>query len=95
MKYRKFWLPTASAGGVLFFCLCDYANYPDVVIAFTFIWLYYAIFLITSHTSVSVHRDANGDLNIVDKESEDAVNHSATTKNSKHEDNQESIKAND
>jgi hypothetical protein len=67
MRYRKIWLPVASAGGILFFCFCDYVNHPDVAIVVTATWLYYAIFLITTYTSVSVCKDHNGDLIIVDK----------------------------
>jgi hypothetical protein len=89
LKYRKIWLPVTSAGGVLFFLFCDYASYPDAAIAFTFVWLYYAIFLITNYTSVSVYRDGNGDLIITDKK--DADNNDTNTKN---ENSHENIKTN-
>jgi hypothetical protein len=71
MSYRKIWLPVCSVAGILFFIFCDHVSYPDAAIAFTCIWLYYAIFLITNYTSVSVCRDENGDLIIVDKKEAD------------------------
>lgn len=92
MKYRKIWLPIASAGGILFFYLCDYTDYPDAALAITFIWLYYAIFLIVTHSSVSVHRDANGDLVITERKGKDAKHTNIV--NNENENNHENIKGN-
>jgi hypothetical protein len=62
LRYRRIWLPVASAAGVVFFALYDYVAHPVIASAFVFAWLYYALFLICRYTSVEVCRDEQGNI---------------------------------
>jgi hypothetical protein len=68
LRYRHIWLPVASAGGAVFFILCDYVAHAVVAYGCIFVWLYYALFLICRYTNVEVYRDEQGNIFIHHKQ---------------------------
>jgi hypothetical protein len=67
LRYRRIWLPAASAAGVAFFILCDYIAHAMVACVVMFVWLYYALFLICRRSNIEVDRDEQGNIFIQHK----------------------------